>query len=149
MNAVRYEPVNMIRQFHDEVNRLFQDDFRKARSVSGVVHRAPRAWMPAFDVNEVDEKFVITVDVPGVDPKDIEITMEAGVLSIKGRRAKVSQNDSGAYLRMERAHGAFERRFTLPEGADAAEIAATSNHGVLKVTIAKKPTPQARRIEIL
>ncbi|MFT5175470.1 MAG: HSP20 family protein [Gammaproteobacteria bacterium] len=152
MNAVRYEPVNMIRQFHDEVNRLFQDDFRNARSVAGAVkrvHRAPRTWMPALDVNEVDESFVITVDVPGVDPKDIEITMEAGVLSIKGRRANASQHDGGGYIRMERAHGEFERRFSLPEGADADGIAATSNHGVLSVTIPKKPAPQSRRIEIL
>ena len=150
MNVVRYEPVHMLRQFHNQVNRLFQDDYPNLRSGSlcNDAQSAPGAWAPAVDVKEESERYLITADLPGVEPKDIEITMEAGVLSIKGTRANQSQQNAEGYARIERSHGEFERRFTLPEGADAEGIAATSNHGVLSVSIPKVPAPTPRRIEI-
>ena len=158
MNVIRYQPASMISHFHDQVNRLMQDDYgtlaeergaapEHARS-SVTTQSARRGWAPAVDVKEEDERYVISADVPGVDPKDIEITMEAGVLSIKGSRNAESEQDAGAYTRTERAHGEFERRFSLPKGADADGIVASSSHGVLSVSIPKKPEPQPRRIEI-
>jgi HSP20 family protein len=158
MSVVRYQPVRMIRQFHDQVNRLMQDGYgtfgaqraaalNQARtgSRSGLERRD---WTPAMDVKEEDDRYVISADVPGVDPKDIEITMQAGVLSIKGNRGPGSEQETSAYSRIERVHGGFERRFSLPKGADADGIAATSSHGVLNVSIPKIPESQPRRIEI-
>ena len=145
MNVVRYQPVSTIRQFHNQVNRLLQDDYgtfgaRRAAALNQAradVDPGPerRDWAPAMDVKEENDGYVITADVPGVDPKDIEITMEAGVLSIKGKRVAGSEQEASAYTRIERAYGEFERRFSLPKGADADGIAATSSHGVLSVII--------------
>jgi len=158
MNVIRYQPASTIRQFHDQVNRLMQDEYGTldenrgaARDQAQASVRTPlarRGWAPAVDVKEENERYVITADVPGVDPKDIEITMEAGVLSIKGSRSAESEQDADTYTRTERAHGEFERRFSLPKGADADGIVASSAHGVLSVSIPKKPEPQPRRIEI-
>lgn len=148
MNVVRYQPVNMFRQFHDQVNRLLVDELGNVPGSAAPAARPLSAWAPVVDVKEEDKQYVITADVPGVDPKHIEITMEAGVLSIKGSRSTASTEQSEAYSRIERGYGEFERRFNLPEGADADGITATSNHGVLNVSIPKKVAPAPRRIEI-
>ena len=158
MNVVRYQPASMIRQFHNEVNRLLQDDYGTFDAQRAVARNQARVgvrsglerpdWAPAMDVKEEDDRYVITADVPGIDPKDIEITMEAGVLSIKGKRGAGSEQQTSAYSRIERARGEFERRFSLPKGADADGIVATSSHGVLNVSIPKTAEPQPRRIEI-
>lgn len=158
MNVIRYQPASMVRHFHDQVNHLMQDEFgtlsddrgtaRDQARASARTQLARRGWAPAMDVKEEDERYVITADVPGVDPKDIEITMEAGVLAIKGNRSAESEQDADPHTRTERAHGEFERRFSLPKGADADGIVASSSHGVLSVSIPKKPEPQPRRIEI-
>ncbi|MFT5448484.1 MAG: HSP20 family protein [Gammaproteobacteria bacterium] len=158
MNVIRYQPASMTRHFHEQVNRLMQDDYgtlgddraaaRDQARASVRTQPARSGWAPAVDVKEENERYVITADVPGVDPKDIEITMEGGVLAIKGSRRAESEKDADAYTRTERAHGEFERRFSLPKGADADGIVASSSHGVLSVSIPKKPEPQPRRIEV-
>lgn len=158
MNVIRYQPASVIRHFHDQVSRLTQDDYgslgedraaaQDQARASVKPQLARRSWAPAVDVKEEDERYVITADVPGIEPKDIEITMEAGILAIKGSRRVESEQDATAYTRTERAHGEFDRRFSLPKGADADGIVASSSHGVLSVSIPKKPEPQPRRIEI-
>lgn len=154
MSVVSYEPVNVIRHFHNEVHRLFRDDYfnpgnaGNARNATPATARASGTWAPAVDIKDEGERYVITADVPGVEPKDIEITMEAGVLSIKGARGAQPEQHGAAFSRIERGYGEFERRFNVPEGADADGIAASSAHGVLSISIPKKPAPQPRRIEI-
>ena len=149
MHVVRYEPANMIQHLHTEMDRLLHSgSARDSVRFDARVPNGNRAWAPAVDVNEEDERYVITADIPGVEPDDIEITMEAGVLSIKSARARESQAQGAGFVRLERAHGTFERRFTLPEGADAEGIAASCTHGVLSVIIPKKSAPQPRRIAI-
>lgn len=149
MTVVRYEPVNMVRQFHDEINRRLQREDSFAHNGAGArAQSAVRKWEPAVDVKEEDGRYLITADVPGVEPQDIEITMDEGVLAIKGMRSSEVGEGDAAYARIERDHGKFERRFSLPDEADSEAIAATSNHGVLSVSIPKKPASQPRRIEI-
>jgi len=91
---------------------------------------------------------VIQADIPGVDPKDIEIIMDKGVLSIKGERKQETTEENGTITRIERTHGLFHRRFALPDSADADGITATGKHGVLEITIPKRPETTPRRIEI-
>ena len=105
-----------------------------------------RRWVPAADVREEDGGFVLYIDVPGVDPKDIDVTADAGVLTVSGERTKVGQ-DNG-YRRSERISGRFERRFSLPEGTDADAIEARGRHGVLEVIVPKRPDVQPKRIEV-
>ncbi|HEY2344582.1 MAG TPA: Hsp20/alpha crystallin family protein [Xanthomonadaceae bacterium] len=111
------------------------------------------SWAPRVDIREEAERFVILVDVPGVDPKDIEIRMDRNVLGIKGERKAGFAQEGAAqegvrWSRQELARGRFERSFSLPETADADAIQASGRNGVLEIVIPRKPQAKARRIEV-
>ena len=142
----RYEPWSAMRQLRDEMNRAFGQVPTATDDGSDVV---TSAWMPAVDVKEEDSRFVIAADVPGVDPADIEITMENGVLTIRGERKAEKREDGGnGYRRVERLYGTFYRRFSLPDTADAEHISASGKNGVLEVVIPKKAAVQPKRIQV-
>lgn len=109
---------------------------------------ATSQWMPRVDIKEDPDRFLIQADIPGVDPKDIEIHMEKGVLTIKGERDSETKEEGDTYSRTERQRGSFHRRFALPESADQDAIAATGKHGVLEISIPKRPAETPRRIEV-
>lgn len=105
-------------------------------------------YIPAVDVVEENDRFVLRADLPGVDPKSITINMENGALSLAGeRQTEKSENVNGLH-RFERSSGRFYRRFNLPESADADNITAKSSNGILEVVIPKKQVVQARRITV-
>ena len=105
-------------------------------------------WAPRVDIREEDKRFVIFADIPGVDPKDIEVNMDKGILTIKGERASESTTENGQLTRIERSSGTFYRRFALPDSADAENISASGKHGVLEISIPKKAETTPRRITI-
>lgn len=105
-------------------------------------------WAPNVDISEEENRFLILADIPGVDPKDIEVTMEKGILSIKGQRSDESIQQQGKLTRVERSHGTFYRRFALPDSADANGIKASGRHGVLEIAIPKRPESAPRRISV-
>lgn len=147
MTLVRYEPWNVLSKFHDEVNRLFDDRMGKVAESDGS-SVVTSHWTPAVDIKENPDSFELHADVPGVDPKEIEITMEDGVLAVKGERSTETKEEREGYRRVERARGTFYRRFSLPDTADASRITARGENGVLKVTIPKVEKAQPRRIEV-
>jgi HSP20 family protein len=100
------------------------------------------------DIREDKDAYVLHADVPGVDPKDIEVHMENGVLTIRGERKSETKEERENYKRVERVRGTFYRRFTLPDTADADKISAKSVNGVLEVRIPKQETVQPRRISV-
>jgi HSP20 family protein len=106
------------------------------------------SWLPSVDVREEADRFVVNVDLPGVDKKDIEIVAEKGVLTIKGERQAETKSTTASYERVERVSGKFLRRFTLPETAQAEAISAKQTNGVLEVTIPKQAQVQPKRIEV-
>ena len=91
---------------------------------------------------------MIHADIPGVDPKDIDVHMENGILTIKGERQSETKEEREGYKRVERVRGSFYRRFSLPDTADAEAISAKSQHGVLEVVIPKQQKVQPRRIQV-
>jgi HSP20 family protein len=105
-------------------------------------------WVPAVDIIEEESRFLLRADVPGVDAADIEISMEAGVLTLCGARHNEKNGENSDVQRTERASGRFQRRFTLPDTADAENITARSSNGILDVTIPKLAEVQARRITV-
>jgi HSP20 family protein len=105
-------------------------------------------WAPQVDIKEEEKRFVIFADIPGVDPASIEVSMDKGILTIKGERTVESSEQQGRFTRQERLHGTFHRRFSLPDSADAEGITASGRHGVLEITIPKKPETTPRRITI-
>jgi len=148
MTLMRYEPWNLSRnalhQFRNELANVFTNDsvFDNNSSV------ATSDWTPAVDIKERDNEFIICADIPGVDPNDIEIHMEDGVLTIKGERHAESTDENDGYKRVERSYGSFYRRFSLPDSADAEKIKAKSHFGVLELTIPKTEKVKARRIKV-
>jgi HSP20 family protein len=143
MTLVRYEPWRLMNRLHQQLDQVFGDTFG-APEASGT----NADWLPAVDIHEEPERFVVRADLPGVDRKDIDITAENGVLTIRGER-KSEQRESGkGYERVERVTGTFVRRFTLPETANTEQIKAKQTNGVLEITIPKQPQVQPRRISI-
>jgi HSP20 family protein len=118
------------------------------RDESDSANATSQQWAPRVDIKEEDQRFLIFVDVPGVDPATIEVSMDKSVLSIKGERAIDKTEQNGRFTRVERAHGNFHRRFTLPESADAENIVALGKHGVLEIVIPKRAEVAPRRITI-
>ena len=106
------------------------------------------AWIPSVDVHEEAQRYVVRADLPGVSAADIEITADAGVLTLKGERKVSGQQAEGSYQRLERVAGNFVRRFTLPEAAQTDAIKATHVNGVLELSIPKVVKPEARRIKV-
>ncbi|MEO5831196.1 MAG: Hsp20/alpha crystallin family protein [Rhodanobacter sp.] len=105
-------------------------------------------WAPRVDIREDEQRFVILADIPGVDPAQIDVSMDKGILAIKGERDCAGVDANGKFTRVERARGAFHRRFALPDSADADAISATGKFGVLEIVIPKKAQPTPRRITI-
>lgn len=144
MNVVRYEPWTLFTSLNRDLDRLFTIQL-DAEDKTGV---ATRDWVPAIDIREEDGQFVLHADLPGVDAKDIEITMEKSVLTISGRRQSEARAEKNGYRRAERASGEFYRSFTLPDTADSQAIKAKSGNGVLEVVIPKQAAVLPRRINI-
>jgi HSP20 family protein len=138
MTIVRYEPWALVGRLQRQLDRALGD----------VADSATISWIPHVDVHEEAERFVVAADLPGVDGKNIEITADKGVLTIKGERHSEKKSSKDGYERVERASGTFLRRFTLPESVDAEAIKASHVNGVLEISIPKRPTEQPRRIEI-
>ncbi|MDZ7828406.1 MAG: Hsp20/alpha crystallin family protein [Halofilum sp. (in: g-proteobacteria)] len=116
--------------------------------LGGSSNVATSDWVPVVDIKEEKDRFVLHADLPGVKREDIDITMEDGVLSIRGERRLEEIQEEGEYKRIERAYGSFYRRFSLPDTADADNISARSTDGVLEVVIPKRESVKPRRIEI-
>lgn len=138
MVLARYENRNPWSQFHQELDRM----------LGGASNVATSDWVPVVDIKEEKDRFVLNADLPGVKREDIDITMEDGVLSIRGDRRLEEVKEEGEYKRIERAYGTFYRRFSLPDTADADNISARSEDGVLEVVIPKRESVKPRRIEI-
>ena len=145
MNIVSYQPWSLLNKFQNDLNRLYEDGFGSTRPV---VRTRTNGWTPAVDIREEAHEYVIFADVPGTKAEDIEVTLDEGVLTIKGERAKESADEGEGYKRVERVSGTFVRRFTLPETSDTEAIVATVEEGVLKVRIPKQEKAQPRRIPV-
>jgi len=144
MSLIRYA-ANHPRALQDEIKQVFDKFFNDDSDASSVV---TSQWMPRVDIKEEAERFLILADLPGVDPNEIEVQMDKGILSIKGERRTESVVEGDRYSRVERAHGVFYRRFALPDSAHPEGITASGRHGVLEIAIPKRPETTPRRIQV-
>lgn len=133
-------------QLLNDLNSILDTSFRTKITDDSNVESG--RWIPAVDIKEEADKFILSVDIPGVNPKDVEISMENNVLTIKGSREQTTNEDKQGYHRVERIKGSFYRRFTLPDTADAEQVNAKSQYGVLELVIGKKKAVQTRKIKI-
>lgn len=144
MNVIRYEPFGFVNRLHRDLDRLLGSSAALADDTAAVTSD----WLPAVDIKEEAEGFVIHADVPGVDPKDIDVTLEKGILTIRGQRKSESREEQDGYRRVERISGQFFRRFSLPDAAAQDGVEAKYVNGVLEVRIPKQPQVQPRRIKV-
>lgn len=129
------------------------DQFRNltsAEEFDRLIGRAAsrNAWVPALDVRETEGGFEVTVDLPGMEPEDVDVTFENGVLTISGTRVFSKEDDEETYHRIERSFGTFARSVRLPRTADTEKIEATFEKGVLNVSIPKSEAAKPRIIEV-
>ena len=139
----RFEPFSIVDLLHRDLDRL-----ATRRLPSGNRDATVADWAPAVDIVEEKDRFVLNADVPGVDPADIDISMDSGLLTIAGERKTEKRSEDEGVQRIERVSGRFYRRFTLPDTADAEGIKAQCRNGILEVSIPKRPELQARRITV-
>jgi HSP20 family protein len=145
MRTVRpYQAGNVIEQFRDE----FADLYRNCFKAPAMWENEVKAWTPQVDITESDKAYTVTADIPGVDPKDIEITVHDGVLTVRGEKREEKEDKEKNIHRTERFVGQFYRSVALPTSVDEQAVSATSTKGVLTVTIPKKPNPQAKKITV-
>ena len=148
MSFVSYEPWGFLDKFQRQLNHLAYSGELFANYDNDSLNMYTSGWRPAVDIREEKNCFLIVADVPGINPKDIEITMENGVLTVKGERHLDAEDSNENYKRVERMNGTFYRRFSLPDTADGERIEATGSNGVLEITIPKHEKVLPRRIEV-
>ncbi len=146
MAITTYDPWQRLNQLTREMERAF--DLRPTGGNDDGTRAATAEWVPAVDIKEEQNRFVVFADIPGVDPKDIEITMDTGVLILRGERKHESVEEREGFKRVERARGTFYRRFMLPDTADVENISARGNNGVLEIVIPKQERAQPRRVTV-
>jgi HSP20 family protein len=123
-------------------NRFFSDG-----NVSTLLNEDANC-VPAFDISENEKEYGVSAELPGIDVKDLEITLVEGVLKIKGEKRQEAEKKEDHYLRIERSYGSFDRSFRLPDGVEADKIDATYKDGILNLTIPKAKETKTRKIKI-
>jgi HSP20 family protein len=146
MALIRWEPVRELNTLQSEMNRLFNTLFDSP--VPNGAAAGVRRWIPAMDLVETDDDFVLRADLPGLTEDDVHIELEDNVLTLSGERKSEHEERKEGYYRVERASGAFSRSLTLPEGVDAAAIKASFDNGVLEVRIPKPEERKPRKVAI-
>jgi HSP20 family protein len=149
MALIRWEPVRELNTIQNEMNRLFNTFFEAPPSGGGGNGgNLSRRWIPAMDLVETDDDFVLRADLPGLTENDVHIELEDNVLTISGERKAEHEERKEGYYRVERSSGTFSRSLTLPEGVDPAGVRANFDRGVLEVRIAKPEQRKPRKVAI-
>jgi HSP20 family protein len=146
MALVRWDAARELDTLQGEMNRLFSSFFDTPTNRNGAA--GTRRWVPAMDLVETDEQFVLTADLPGMTEDEVSIEVERNVLTIAGERTTAHEAKKDGYYRIERSTGAFSRSLTLPEGVDADAVTASFANGVLEIRIPKPVQAQPRRVQI-
>ena len=146
MRVIKWEP---FRDVDDMFERVFADTMRRWPRTSNDERRV-YDWAPAADVSETDGEYLMKAELPEVGKDDLNITVQEGVLTLAGERKEEKREDNEKVHRIERFHGSFSRRFTLPDDADEQGIKAESKDGVLVIHIPKQKVahPQPRQIQV-
>ena len=144
MTIVRWEPLRELGTLQSEMNRLFNTVFDGPTPTGSTMRR----WMPAMDLLESGDDFVLKADLPGMSEEDVSIELEDSTLTISGERKAEQRAEGEGYYRVERSTGSFSRSLTLPKGVDPEAVSARFDRGVLEVRIPKPAERKPRRISI-
>ena len=145
MAIVRWEPFRDVFSTQDRFNRLFNQTLSQ---MYGEEEGKLGNWSPAVDVFETDPNLVVKAELPGIDPKDVEIRVENNTLFLKGQRKFENEVKEENYHRIERSYGSFTRTFALPGSIDAEKVSADYKGGVLTLTLPKREEAKPKTIKI-
>ena len=146
MALIRWEPVRELNTIQSEMNRLFNTFFETSSPANG--GSTLRRWIPAMDLVETEDDFVLRADLPGLTDEDVKVEVEDNILTISGERKAEHEERKEGYYRVERASGSFSRSLTLPEGVDAGAVKANFDNGVLEVRVPKPEERKPRKVSI-
>ena len=138
----RWDPFRELARVQEEMNRALGDERSQFRGADSV------GWTPSCDIYEDGEEIVVRAELAGVEPKDVEVRFENGVLTLKGERTLEKAEKRENYHRVELSYGTFTRAFSLPASIDAEKIRAESKNGVLHVHLPKKPEAKPKSIQV-
>jgi len=150
MSLIRYQvpelsswsPLDRLASFRDEVNRLF--DLSYPTRDSGLFS----GWSPALDVYDDKDRFMVSLELPGMKKEDISLSIHDGVLTVSGERKHEREGKEGETFRSERYFGKFQRSVTLPAAVDAAKVKATYKDGILSIDLPKSEEAKPKQIEV-
>lgn len=151
MSMVRWDPFRELEDVNDRLNRLFGRGTLAARpSEGGETAMTGIDWAPSVDVSETAEEFIVKAELPGVQKDDIKVSVESGVLTLRGERKQEKEEKGKKYHRIERQYGSFMRTFTLPDNVDESKIQAEAKDGILNVRLPKseKAKPKAVNVKV-
>jgi HSP20 family protein len=146
MAVIRWEPIRELGVIQNEMNQLFNTFLEVPTNPGNGAQQ--RRWIPAMDLVETENDFVLRVDLPGLSESDVEIELEDNALTISGERKAEHEHKGEGYYRIERSSGSFRRSLTLPEGVDPNSIKATFDRGVLEVRVGKPEVRKPRKVAI-
>jgi len=139
----RNMPATTLSSLRDEMNELFNRFWSTASEPFGLAE-----WSPAMDVSESDDAVLVHAEIPGIDPKDLDISVVGDTLTIRGEKTDETEKCERNYHRVERRYGSFTRSLALPASVDAGKVTATAKQGVLEIRLPKKEEAKAKRIEV-
>lgn len=148
MAIVRWDPFRDLVTLQERMNRMFDESYRGAGRSGSEDWALGGAWAPAVDIYEQDGNIVLKAELPGVDPKQVDVRLENNTLTLSGERKVDNEVKQESYHRVERAYGSFTRSFTLPSTVDQEKIKADYKDGVLKVTLPKREEAKPKQINI-
>jgi HSP20 family protein len=151
--VVRWDPFRDLMSIQNDLSRLFDrtlagGDGGTGRELATSGSGGAGSWAPALDVYETEDKIELTLDLPGIDPEDVDLTVEDSTLTVSGTREFTSEGREENYRRVERRFGSFTRSLTLPATADAERIQATFDKGVLTIEVPKREEAKPKKIQI-
>lgn len=146
MAIKRWDPFRDLMTLKDRMDRIFEDTFRTHGEEKELM---PSTWSPSVDIYEDESNVVLSIELPGIEEKDIDVNVEDSTLTVKGDRNIEKEDKKENYHRIERAYGSFYRSFTIPNYVDVDKIEAEHENGVLKITMPKKPELKPRKVKVL
>jgi HSP20 family protein len=144
----RWEPFRDLASLQDRIDRLFEDTLGRARGTFGDEALEGARWAPAVDILERPNELVLKADLPGIDPKDVEINVQNSTLTLRGERKFESDVKEDDFRRVERVYGSFVRSFFLPQAVDSDRVEAEYRNGVLEVKLPKRPEAKPKQIKV-
>ena len=137
----KWDKLPVFSSFQDEMNRVLDNFFNRESSYGA-------DWKPVVDVAETENDIVVKAEIPGIDPKDIDISITGDKLTLKGEKKEEKENTGKCFHRVESSYGNFKRVITLPASVDVDKVTAEGKNGLLEITLPKKEESKAKKINV-